>query len=170
MTKLLFRALRGYISIWDFWDLNMCARTVQWLDNEFIILQCLRLTMQMLKQRSSSSWCSACGARLTGARHINPLFIHKQDRCVDGYGYISPLHTLIPEADGLEFSMWHRLPGLSHRWVLKRVIVSICSVSSFSCSATIVALSTLSGYIFPCENIFVTVWTSGRQLAALGIP
>ena len=87
--------------------------------------------------------CSTCGTGLMGARHINPLFIHEQDRCVDGYGCISLLLTLIPEADGLEFSMWHRLLGPFSLMVLKRVVVSICSVSSFSCSATIVALSKL---------------------------
>lgn len=51
--------------------------------------------------------CSARG-------HINPLFIHKHDKSVDGCGCFSILLTSIPEADGLEFSMWHKLAH-SHR-------------------------------------------------------
>lgn len=63
--------------------------------------------------------------------------------CVDGYGLVSLLPTLILKADGVEFSITNYL-AYSDRWVLKKGVVSICSVSTFSWSATIVDLSKLN--------------------------
>lgn len=103
-------------------------------------------------------WCGACGTGLMGARHTNPLCIHKQERCVDECGCISLLPILILEADSLELSMWRKVPGPFSQSRFEKVIVSICSISSFSCSMTIVSLSKLSLNIFSLVKIYLLLF------------
>ena len=112
--KMLIYNPGVHISVSDFWDWNICAITVQCLDSEFITVWCLRLIMHVLKQRSSSQWSSMqCMRNRTDRSQAHKLIVRPQtSETWTSIGVILLHPVLIPEANGLKFSIWHKLPGL----------------------------------------------------------
>lgn len=154
--KMLIYNPGVHISVSDFWDWNICAITVQCLDSEFITVWCLRLIMHVLKQRSSSQWSSMqCMRNRTDRSQAHKLIVRPQtSETWTSIGVIL-LHPVLmgKRQKGSSSASDISYLACSHRCVLKSVIVCECSVSSFSYSATIFALSELSLDIFSLEKI-----------------
>lgn len=170
--KMLIYNPGVHISVSDFWDWNICAITVQCLDSEFITVWCLRLIMHVLKQRSSSQWSSMqCMRNRTDRSQAHKLIVRPQtSETWTSIGVIL-LHPVLMGKRQMGSSSASDISYLacSHRCVLKSVIVCECSVSSFSYSATIFALSELSLDIFSLEK-YLRYYFSFRQSANLALP